>query len=82
MKIEHAWACFIAIIITFSFLNNWKWEKLDENGNMQPNHYSNALKLFKAYKTAYDHYSPRALCFYSKVCSSNKKPVNKLHIHC
>ena len=51
MKIEHAWACFIAIIIKFSFLNNWKSEKLDEKYNMQRNHYSNALKLFKVYNT-------------------------------
>ena len=47
MKIEHAWACFIAIIITYSLLNNWKLKKLDEKKNMQRNHYSNALNCSK-----------------------------------
>ena len=43
-------ACFIAII-TSSFLNNWKWETLNEKHNMKWNHYSNALKLFNVYNT-------------------------------
>ena len=48
MKIEHAWARVIVIIITSSFLNNWKWENLDEKQDMQQwKHCSNALKLFK-----------------------------------
>ena len=52
MKIEHAWACFIAIIITFSFLDNWEWETLDKKQNMRWNHYSNALIFLKVYNRA------------------------------
>ena len=48
MKIVYTWACFIAIIIPFSFLNNWKWEKLDEKQNMQWNHYSNSLNFLQS----------------------------------
>ena len=54
-------ASFIAIT-TLSFLNNWKWEMLFEEQNIQWKHYINVLKLRKVYNTISDHYSLLAYC--------------------
>ena len=43
-------ACFIAIT-TLSFLNNWKWEILYEEQNIQWEHYIDALTLLKVCNT-------------------------------
>ena len=60
-----------------SFLNNWKWEMRHEKQNVQ-------WKCAKIVQSL--HYNKKTLfaldllCFYSKVCSSNKKPENKLYL--
>ena len=45
-----SWASFVAIITLF-FLNNWKWEMLYEEQNIQWKHFINVLKLLTKFTT-------------------------------
>ena len=78
-------ACFIAIT-TLSFLNNWKWEMLYEEQNIQWKRYIIVLKLLKVYNTTKDRYSfwtyfvfiQKSECIL--LVRSNKKFDNQLHL--
>ena len=57
------------------FLNNWKWEMLYEEQNIQWEHYINVLKLLQA------NFEVNAFLF--KNLNVNKKKIdNKLHLLC